>query len=342
MNAAPSCRRRRDSFARFGLRGRSCTGILCLTVGAPLRKSNSCLAVWSIDPQVFGASQHWGDIMRHAASIRDKSLKPSAILRKPGACRQQNRPCLALGEIGRTERTLFMLDWIENADQRMECQAGLDKGEARHSLARAVFAHSQGGIHDRSGAARQKRAMALDPVIASISFWNAIYMDKAATHLAKTSPLYDPDLLRHASPLGWNHIILSGDFDWHSGAAERKIARPPNIKPAGVWGTLQRSSIVPLRVILPTNLPMGPCTARQSGRSENVGCPARQRCRGIFARPQGACPAAGAVARERSTAGTVDRAGIKPCLAPRHRGNAVPAGEWGRMPHLHSSAVSSS
>ncbi len=70
--------------------------------------------------------QHWGDIMRLAASIQDKSLKPSEILRKFGAYRQQNRLYLALGEIGRIERTLFMLDWIENADLRMECHAGLN------------------------------------------------------------------------------------------------------------------------------------------------------------------------------------------------------------------------
>lgn len=175
--------------------------------------------------------QHWGDIMRLAASIHDKSLKPSAILRKLGAYRQQNRLYLALGEIGRIERTLFMLDWIENQDLRMECQAGLNKGEARHSLARAVFAHSQGRIHDRSEIAQQKRAMTLNLVIAAITFWNTIYMEKAANHLVKTSTLYDPTLLPFTSPLGWDHIILSGDFDWHSGAAERKIARPLYIRP---------------------------------------------------------------------------------------------------------------
>jgi TnpA family transposase len=67
--------------------------------------------------------QHWGDIMRLAASIRGKSLKPSEILRKLGAYRQQNRLYLALGEIGRIERTLFMLDWIENTPLRMEKRA---------------------------------------------------------------------------------------------------------------------------------------------------------------------------------------------------------------------------
>ena len=182
--------------------------------------------------------QHWSDIMRLAASIHDKSLKPSEILRKLGAYRQQNRLYLALGEIGRIERTLFMLDWIENVKLRKDCHAGLNKGEARHSLARAVFAHSQGRIHDRSGAAQQKRAMALNLVIAAITFWNTLYMDKAAAHLAKTRPFYDTKLLPFTSPLGWEHVILSGDFDWHSGAAERKISRPLHLKPVRDWGAL--------------------------------------------------------------------------------------------------------
>ncbi|MDG1372161.1 MAG: Tn3 family transposase [Paracoccaceae bacterium] len=179
--------------------------------------------------------QHWGDVMRLAASIRNGDLKPSAILRKLGAYRQQNRLYLALGEIGRIERTLFMLDWIENSDLRMQCQAGLNKGEARHSLARAVFAHSQGRIHDRSEAAQQKRAMALNLVIAAITFWNTLYMEKAADHLASIGQIPDPSLLRHASPLGWDNIILTGDFDWHSGAAERKIARPLHISSTRKW-----------------------------------------------------------------------------------------------------------
>ena len=72
--------------------------------------------------------------------------------------------------------------------------------------------------------------MALNLVIAAITFWNTIYMDKAASHLARTSPLYDQALLPHTSPLGWEHIILSGDFEWHSGAEERKIARSLRIR----------------------------------------------------------------------------------------------------------------
>ena len=58
---------------------------------------------------------HWGsEVTRVTASIKNGSVKPSHLLRKLGAYRQQNRVHLALGEIGRIERSLFMSDWIEN------------------------------------------------------------------------------------------------------------------------------------------------------------------------------------------------------------------------------------
>ena len=178
---------------------------------------------------------HWDDALRLAVSTQQGIVKPSAMLRKLGAYRQQNRFYLALGEIGRVRRTLFMLDWIEDPQLRMECQAGLNKGEARHSLAKAVFAHSQGRIYDRSALAQQKRAMALNLVIAAIVYWNTLYMDKASEHLRKMGKLRDPSLRKHVSPLGWEHINLTGDYVWDSGAAERSNERPLHTGAARKW-----------------------------------------------------------------------------------------------------------
>jgi TnpA family transposase len=58
-----------------------------------------------------------------AASIRRSSLKagivaPSVMLRKLAAYRRQNQLDLALQELGRIERTLFMLDWLESPELR--------------------------------------------------------------------------------------------------------------------------------------------------------------------------------------------------------------------------------
>jgi hypothetical protein len=49
------------------------------------------------------------------------------------------RPGQALRELGRIERTLFILDWLQSVELRRRVHAGLNKGEARNALARAVF-----------------------------------------------------------------------------------------------------------------------------------------------------------------------------------------------------------
>ena len=48
------------------------------------------------------------------------------------------------------------------------------------------------------------------------------------------SPSGDPSLLRHVSPLGWSHIVLTADYDWNSGAAQRTNVRPLNLYPAKI------------------------------------------------------------------------------------------------------------
>ena len=72
--------------------------------------------------------------------------------------------------------------------------------------------------------------MTLNFVIAAILILDTIFMDRAANHLAQTSPFCDAGLLRHRSPPVWEHIIGAGDPDWPFGTAERKIARPLNIR----------------------------------------------------------------------------------------------------------------
>jgi len=90
--------------------------------------------------------ENWDDIVRLAASIKAGAVAPSVMLKKLSAFKRQNRLDLALAEVGRIERTLFTLDWLESPELRQRCQAGLNKSEARHALAQAVFVHRQGRI----------------------------------------------------------------------------------------------------------------------------------------------------------------------------------------------------
>jgi TnpA family transposase len=46
-------------------------------------------------------------------------------------------------ELGRIERTLFMLDWLEAAELRQSCQAGLNKSEQRRAWAQMICIFKQ-------------------------------------------------------------------------------------------------------------------------------------------------------------------------------------------------------
>lgn len=56
---------------------------------------------------------------------------------------------MALRELGRIERSLFLPDWLQSMDLHQRVQVGLNKGKAHNALARAVFFHRLGEIRDR-------------------------------------------------------------------------------------------------------------------------------------------------------------------------------------------------
>jgi len=159
--------------------------------------------------------QQLGEVLRLVASIQQGRVTASLILRKLGSYPRQNSLALALREIGRVERTLFTLEWLKNPNLRQRVNAGLNKGEARNALARAVFFNRLGEIRDRSFENQRHWASGLNLIVAAITLWNTVYLQRAAELLAKSRE-FEPALLQHVSPLGWEHVNLTGDYTWHT------------------------------------------------------------------------------------------------------------------------------
>jgi len=163
--------------------------------------------------------EHWEAVVRLVASLKAGTVAPSALLRKLAAYERQNQLDLALQELGRIERTLFMLDWLESPELRRRCHAGLNKGEQRHALAQAICTFKQGRIADRGSDAQQYRASGLNLLIAAIVYWNSTYLADAVAHLRAIGDVIPDEWLTHTSPVSWEHIGLSGDFLWDRAAA---------------------------------------------------------------------------------------------------------------------------
>lgn len=159
---------------------------------------------------------HWREVLRLVTSIKQGTVTASLMLKKLASYPKQNGLAKALREIGRIERTLFMLDWFRNPALRRRVQAGLNKGEARNALARAVFMHRLGEIRDRKPENQSYRASGLTLLTAAISLWNTVYMERAVDALKRKGVKINEQLLSHLSPLGWEHINLTGDYIWKS------------------------------------------------------------------------------------------------------------------------------
>ena len=174
----------------------------------------------ALDPLIGGTidmriiAENWDEILRLAASIKAGTVAPSAILRRLAAYPRQNALAKSLKEIGRLERTLFMLDWISDPALRRRTNAGLNKGEARNALARAVFFHRLGEIRDRTFENQRYRASGLNLAVAAIILWNTVYLGRAADELRSRGEIIPDDLLAHVAPLGWEHIAFNGDYVW--------------------------------------------------------------------------------------------------------------------------------
>ena len=110
--------------------------------------------------------------------------------------------------IGRIERTLFTLEWLQSPDLRRRVQVGLNKGEAKNALARAVFFNRLGEMRDRTFENQRYRASGLNLVVAAIILWNTVYLERAIRLLQQKDKNISDDLLVHLSPLGWEHINL--------------------------------------------------------------------------------------------------------------------------------------
>ena len=165
---------------------------------------------------VRAISDQWFELLRLALSIKTGTVTASVILRKRAAYPRQNSLALALRELGKLERTFFTLQWLQDPELRRRSHVGLNKGEQQNALRRAVFFNRLGEIRDRSYENQRHRASGLNLLVAAIILWNTTYLQRAVDHLRDQRQHPAPGDLAHLSPLGWEHINLTGDYHWET------------------------------------------------------------------------------------------------------------------------------
>jgi hypothetical protein len=80
-----------------------------------------------------------------------------------------------------------------------------------------VEEHRLGEIRGRSFEQQRYRASGLNLITAVIVLWNTVYLERATNALREHGTNVDGELLQYLSPLGWEHINLTGDYVWRGG-----------------------------------------------------------------------------------------------------------------------------
>ncbi|WP_420820972.1 Tn3 family transposase [Shimazuella alba] len=159
--------------------------------------------------------ENWDHLLHLTSSVARGTVTASLILKKLSSYPRQNGLSMALREVGRIEHSLHILNWIQDPAFRKRVQIGLNKGESANALKRAVASNRLGEIRDRSYEDQSHRASGIQLVVSAIILWNTVYIAQAVDTLRAKGIDIPEEYLKHLSPLGWEHVNLTGDYIWN-------------------------------------------------------------------------------------------------------------------------------
>jgi TnpA family transposase len=156
--------------------------------------------------------RHWEDMLRLAGSLKLGVLHAGSVMRTLQVGERPTKLAQAVAALGRIEKTLHILTYIDEEAVRRRVLLQLNRHEDRHKLARTVFHGRRGELRQRYREGQEDQLGTLGLVVNMIVLWNTIYMDAALRQLkAEGYPVHAADVAR-LTPLRWGHINMLGRY----------------------------------------------------------------------------------------------------------------------------------
>ncbi|PLP20546.1 Tn3 family transposase, partial [Klebsiella pneumoniae] len=123
--------------------------------------------------------QHWDDMMRMAGSLTLGKIRASVAIRSLLSSERPSGLTQAIIEAGKINKTLYLLNYIDDEDYRRRILTQLNRGESRHAVAIAICHGQKGEIRKRYQDGQEDQLGALGLVTNAVVLWNTIYMQAA-------------------------------------------------------------------------------------------------------------------------------------------------------------------
>lgn len=105
-----------------------------------------------------------------------KGMPPSQRQRKFASYPRQHELALALREFDHIKRTLFVINWLFDADMQRRANVDLNQGSVHHTLKITLRISLQGTIRDRTAEGQHNRMAYLYLMAPIIIHWNSNHL----------------------------------------------------------------------------------------------------------------------------------------------------------------------
>jgi len=159
---------------------------------------------------------HWQDLMQVALSMYTGRISSATLLRKLSHYSRKNRLYLVAQEVGRVQRTIYLLRWISDLSLRSGVTAGTNSVEGYDELTKWLEFGAEGVIQENDPDEQQKRIRYLGLLAASLIYWNVVEITRAIGELVRQGYPVEKADLGYLSPYVTRHIKRFGDYTIHT------------------------------------------------------------------------------------------------------------------------------
>lgn len=155
---------------------------------------------------------NWEEMAQFYASIEQGNVTASVAIRRLLSLSKKNvfyKANLHLGYILKTEHTLAHMS---DQEYRKSKHQGLLKGEEVHQLGRNISYANRGKITNREVVGQAINCNCLTLILACIIYWQAKEINQLVNSVEFEKMGFDPDLIKHISPVGWDNVVLYGEY----------------------------------------------------------------------------------------------------------------------------------
>ena len=157
-------------------------------------------------------TENWEDMLRLAGSLKLGVVQAMSVMRTLQIGDKPTKLAQAIAELGRIDKTIHALTFINDEDKRRRTLTQLNRGEERHKLARAVFHGKRGELRQRYREGQEDQLGALGLVLNVIVLWNTLYINAALQQLEAEGFPINPEDVERLSPLVFDNINLLGRY----------------------------------------------------------------------------------------------------------------------------------